>query len=101
MRPNIERCFTLLHVEWEGDGGNVLGTPLFTPRSSPIELNRPHAGRVFARLGPLRVTSRPFSTAVRMSAFGGKADVNHCVGECPLLAKSGLLATGVRSLNVL
>ncbi len=24
-----------------------------------------------------------------MSAFGGKADVNHCVGECPLLATSG------------
>ncbi len=24
-----------------------------------------------------------------MSAFGGKADVNPCVGECPLLAKSG------------
>ncbi len=24
-----------------------------------------------------------------MSAFGGKADVNHCVGECPLLAISG------------
>ena len=24
-----------------------------------------------------------------MSAFGGKADVNHCVGECPLIAKSG------------
>ncbi len=38
---------------------------------------------------PLWVTSRPFSTAVRMSAFGGKADVNHCVGECPLLAISG------------
>ncbi len=26
---------------------------------------------------PLWVISRPFSTAVRMSAFGGKADVNH------------------------
>jgi len=38
---------------------------------------------------PLRVKSRPFSTAVRMSAFGGKADVNHCVGECLLIAKSG------------
>ncbi len=38
---------------------------------------------------PLWVISRPFSTAVRMSAFGGKADVNHCVGECPLLAISG------------
>jgi hypothetical protein len=23
-----------------------------------------------------------------MSAFGGKADVNHCVGECPLLAEA-------------
>ncbi len=25
-----------------------------------------------------------------MSVFGGKADVNPCVGECPLLAISGL-----------
>ncbi len=24
-----------------------------------------------------------------MSAFGGKADVNHCVAECPLIAISG------------
>ncbi len=24
-----------------------------------------------------------------MSAFGRKADVNHCVAECPLIAKSG------------
>ncbi len=24
-----------------------------------------------------------------MSAFGGEADVNHCVGECPLIAISG------------
>ncbi len=24
-----------------------------------------------------------------MSGFGGKADVNHCVGECPLIANSG------------
>ena len=24
-----------------------------------------------------------------MSAFGGKADVIHCVGECPLIAISG------------
>ena len=24
-----------------------------------------------------------------MSAFGGKADVNHQVAECPLIAKSG------------
>ncbi len=26
---------------------------------------------------------------ISMSAFGGKADVNHCVGECPLIAISG------------
>ena len=25
-----------------------------------------------------------------MSAFGGKADVNYCAGELPLLAKSGV-----------
>ncbi len=38
---------------------------------------------------PLWVISRPFSTAVRMSAFGGKADVNHYGSEGPLLAISG------------
>ncbi len=45
----------------------------------------------FLRYGRLLlwVISRPFSTAVRMSAFGGKADVNHCVGECPLVATGG------------
>ncbi len=29
------------------------------------------------------------NSAPGMSAFGGKADVNHCAGECPLLATSG------------
>ena len=38
---------------------------------------------------PLRVTSRRKAAPISMSAFGGKADVNHCVGECPLLAISG------------
>ena len=27
--------------------------------------------------------------APRMSAFGGKADINHQSSECPLIAKSG------------
>ena len=38
---------------------------------------------------PLWVKSRRLATTYRMSAFGGKADVNHCVGECPLIAISG------------
>ena len=38
---------------------------------------------------PLLVTSRRKAAPISISAFGGKADVNHCVGECPLLAKSG------------
>ena len=38
---------------------------------------------------PLWVKSRPPAQPPIMSAFGGKADVNHCVGECPLLAISG------------
>ncbi len=40
---------------------------------------------------PLWVTSRRKAAPISMSAFGGKADVNHCVGECPLLAISGHL----------
>ncbi len=46
---------------------------------------------------PLWVKSRRFTAPSRMSAFGGKADVNHCVGECPLIAISGHSATSVRS----
>ena len=38
---------------------------------------------------PLRVISGRRGQPALMSAFGGKADVNHCVGECPLLAISG------------
>jgi len=38
---------------------------------------------------PLRVTRRRKAAPISMSAFGGKADVNHCVGECPLIAISG------------
>ncbi len=34
-----------------------------------------------------------------MSAFGGKADVNQGVAECPLIAISGHTATRVRSPN--
>ncbi len=36
-----------------------------------------------AIMAPIRTSRRG------MSAFGGKADVNHCVGECPLIAISG------------
>ncbi len=38
---------------------------------------------------PLWVISRRFTTAFRMSAFGGKADVVQGVDEGPLLARSG------------
>ncbi len=36
---------------------------------------------------PLWVISGHTATTFPTSAFGGKADVNHRVGECPLLAK--------------
>jgi len=38
---------------------------------------------------PLLVTSRRKAAPISISAFGGKADVNHCVAECPLIATSG------------
>ncbi len=38
---------------------------------------------------PLWVKSRHFATTLRMSAFGGKADIFQGVAECPLIAKSG------------
>ena len=38
---------------------------------------------------PLWVKSRHFATTLRMSAFGGKADVIHQAWKCPLIAKSG------------
>lgn len=35
------------------------------------------------------VKSRPFSCLPKMSAFGGKADLNHGLAECLFLAKCG------------
>ncbi len=48
---------------------------------------------------PLRVTSGRKAAPISISAFGGKADVNHCVGECPFIAISGHSATRVISPN--
>ncbi len=45
----------------------------------------------------LRSSPRASASPISISAFGGKADVNHCVGECPLIARSGHKVTGVRS----
>ncbi len=45
---------------------------------------------------PLWVTSRRTAVPSIMSAFGGKADVNHSQPLGPLLAISGLLAEQVR-----
>ncbi len=44
-----------------------------------------------ARECPLWVINGHFVTTLRMSAFGGKADINHLVPQCPLIAKSGSL----------
>jgi len=38
---------------------------------------------------PLWVISGHFATTLRMSAFGGKADIIHDLAGCLLLAKSG------------
>ena len=38
---------------------------------------------------PLRVISRHFATTLRMSAIGGKADINHRTAKSPLIAISG------------
>ena len=38
---------------------------------------------------PLWVKSGHFGSRLRMSAFGGKADIIQGVAECPLIAKSG------------
>ncbi len=46
-------------------------------------------GSAAGRRCPLRVTSRRKAAPISISAFGVKADVNHCVGECPLLAITG------------
>ncbi len=47
-------------------------------RQNPVRrVRKPRLGRVVPQR-PLWVISRPFSTAVRMSAFGGKADLILC-----------------------
>ena len=48
---------------------------------------------------PLWVISGRKAAPISMSAFGGKADVNHQTPECPLLAISGHSATRVISPN--
>ena len=48
---------------------------------------------------PLWVTSRRKAAPISMSAFGGKADVNHSPAEGPLLAISGHLAASRNSLS--
>ncbi len=40
-------------------------------------------------LGRVLINESWVSGGAPMSAFGGRADVNHCVGECPLIARSG------------
>ncbi len=58
-------------------------------RQNPVRrVRKPRLGMVVPQR-PLWVTSRRKAAPISMSAFGGKADVNHCVGECPLLAISG------------
>ena len=58
--------------------------------TAPPWKDTPHAAKI---------ESPPCGGGAPMSAFGGKADVNHCVGECPLIAISGHSATRVRSPN--
>ncbi len=58
-------------------------------RQNPVRrVRKPRLGRVVPQC-PLWVISGRFAAPSRMSAFGGKADVDHCVGECPLIAISG------------
>ncbi len=49
--------------------------------------------------GPLWVKSRPFSSLPKMSAFGGKADINYPSVKSPLIAKSGHWYAGEKSEN--
>ncbi len=48
--------------------------------TAPPWKDTPHAAKI---------ESPPCGGGAPMSAFGGRADVNHCVGECPLIATSG------------
>ncbi len=59
------------------------------PYTLAFRLPLSNKGRPHNAQCPLWVISRPFSTAVRMSAFGGKADVIQGVAVCPLIAISG------------
>ncbi len=58
-------------------------------RQNPVRrVRKPRLGRVVPQC-PLWVISRRFTTAFRMSAFGGKADLIHSLAEGPLIATSG------------
>ena len=60
--------------------------------SGPMSRDRPRCICRTPRPNPQRllwVTSRRKAAPISMSAFGGKADVNQGVAECPLIAISG------------
>ena len=52
-----------------------------------VAMGRPDRANARVQECPLWVISGPFSTAVRMSAFGGKADSLPDPSACPLIAE--------------
>ena len=87
----VEEDYTVLRyiihrsVERTGWTSLSVGNPLVFGTSYPV-FNQ--GGFQVVRC-PLWVKSGHPTPWPFMSAFGGKADINHCVGECPLLAISG------------
>ena len=54
-----------------------------------VEVNEDTVEALVACFRPAGEDGATRAALLPTSAFGGKADVNHCVGECPLIAKSG------------
>ena len=54
-----------------------------------VEVNEDTVEALVACFRPAGEDGATRAALLPTSAFGGKADVNHCVGECPLLAISG------------
>ncbi len=54
-----------------------------------VEVNEDTVEALVACFRPAGEDGATRAALLPTSAFGDKADVNHCVGECPLIATSG------------
>ena len=81
---NLPETLSFRHFFVCYGSGVTMGSQAFEPNRRVLALSGEPGIHRFLRLTIARAPD-----CISMSAFGRKADVNHCVGECPLIAISG------------